>query len=282
MRLGTVATVRWPRDLAPEPVCSRPAIVLTLATVETLTLTLMTTRIAMWSGPRNISTAMMRAWENRPDTWVVDEPLYAHYLTQVEVAHPGVDEVVAHHETDWHKVIADLTGTIPQGRDIYYQKHMAHHWLPHLRGDWVLALSNAFLIRHPGEMLPSLAVRMGLPVLRDTGLPQQVEIFRFIEEKTGKTPTVLDTEDILKNPGAMLARLCEIAGVPFSQKMLSWPAGRRETDGIWAKHWYDAVEKSTGFEPYRPKSREVAPELQPLLAECMPYYEELRGFRLVG
>ncbi len=240
----------------------------------------MPVRIAMWSGPRNISTAMMRAWENRPDTWVVDEPLYAHYLTQVEVAHPGVDEVIAHHETDWQKVIAGLTGPIPHGRDIYYQKHMAHHWLPHLRGDWVLALNNAFLIRHPAEVLASLTVRMGLPVLRDTGLPQQVEIFQLVREQAGKTPLVFDTEDILRNPGGMLERLCESAEVPFSPTMLSWPPGRRQTDGIWAKHWYDAVEKSTGFEPYRPRKREVSAELQPLLDECMPYYEELREYRV--
>jgi len=237
-------------------------------------------RLAMWSGPRNISTAMMRAWENRPDTWVVDEPLYAHYLTQVEVNHPGVEEVIAHHETDWRTVIAGLTGEVPHGRAIYYQKHMTHHWLPHLRGDWVLALSNAFLIRHPAEMLPSLTVRMGQPALRDTGLPQQVEIFRFIAERTGNAPPVLDTEDILRNPRGMLARLCDLVGVPFSDRMLSWPPGRRATDGIWARHWYDAVERSTGFEPYRARPREVPPSLEPLLEECLPFYEELRGFRV--
>jgi hypothetical protein len=234
----------------------------------------------MWSGPRNISTAMMRAWENRPDAWVIDEPLYAHYLTQVQVAHPGVDEVIAHHENDWKKVVDHITGPIPHGRAIYYQKHMSHHWLPHLRGPWVLKLFNAFLIRHPAEVLASLTVRMGLPVLRDTGLPQQVEIFRFIREETGQTPPVLDSEDILKDPRGTLTRLCELAGVPFDERMLSWPPGRRETDGIWAKHWYDAVERSTGFEPWRPRSREVPKELAPLLEECLPFYEELRPYRI--
>jgi len=240
------------------------------------------TRIAMWSGPRNISTAMLRSWGNREDTWVVDEPLYAHYLTQVTVAHPGVDEVVAHHETDWRKVIAGLTGPIPHGRAIYYQKQMAHHWLPHLRGDWVLALTNAFLIRHPAEMLPSLQAKMGLPTLSDTGLPQQVEIFRFVRAQAGVTPPVLDAEDVLRDPGAALSGFCTAVGVPFRASMLAWPAGRRETDGIWAKHWYEAVERSTGFEPYRPRDRKVSPELEPLLAECLPYYEELRQHRAVG
>jgi hypothetical protein len=237
-------------------------------------------RIAMWSGPRNISTAMMRAWGNRPDTWVIDEPLYAHYLTQVTVAHPGVDEVIAHHEGDWERVVAGLIGPIPMGRSIYYQKHMAHHWLPHLQGEWVLALRNAFLIRHPAEMLTSLAAKMGRPALRDTGLPQQLEIFEFVRDHTGVIPPVLDAEDVLKDPRGTLTRFCAAVEVAFSDRMLAWPPGRRETDGVWAKHWYEAVERSTGFEPYRLRERRVGPELAPLLAECLPYYEALSRHRL--
>lgn len=237
-------------------------------------------RIAMWSGPRNISTALLRAWENREDAWVADEPLYAHYLTQVTVAHPGVDEVIAHHETDWRVVVNAITGPVPEGRAIWYQKHMAHHWLAHLQGDWLLRLSNAFLIRHPAEMLPSLAAKMGPPQLRDTGLPQQREIFQFLRSATGRTPPVIDAEDILRDPRGALGAFCEAVGVPFSERMLAWPPGRRPTDGIWARYWYDAVERSTGFEPYQPRERRVAPELEPLLEECLPYYEELRAFRV--
>jgi len=240
------------------------------------------TRIAMWSGPRNISTAMMRAWENRPDTWVVDEPLYAHYLTQVQVNHPGVDEVIASGNADWRRVVSGLVGEIPRGRVIYYQKHMAHHYLPHLRGDWVLSLTNAFLIRHPAEMLVSLAAKMGPPALRDTGLPQQVEIFRLVRERLGTTPPVLDAEDVLRDPRGALQRFCAAVGVGFSERMLSWPAGPRETDGVWSKYWYDAVERSTGFEPYQPRSRDVPKSLEPLLAECLPHYEELARYRLVS
>lgn len=236
----------------------------------------------MWSGPRNISTAMLRAWENRPDTWVVDEPLYAHYLTRVRVNHPGVDEVIAHHETDWQAVVRKLTGPVPEGRAIYYQKHMAHHWLPHLRGEWVLQLSNAFLIRHPAEMLPSLAAKMGLPVLRDTGLPQQLEIFEMVRSVTGRIPPVLDTEDVLRDPRGLLSRFCGTLRIPFSERMLHWPPGRRATDGTWARYWYDAVEKSTGFEPYTPRPRTVPPDLEPLLQECLPLYEALRAHRLVA
>lgn len=234
----------------------------------------------MWSGPRNISTALLRAWENRPDTWVIDEPLYAHYLTRVTVNHPGVAEVIAHHETDWRRVIKDLTGPVPHGRAIYYQKHMAHHWLPHLRGDWVLELRNAFLIRHPAEMLPSLTARMGPPVLRDTGLPQQLEIFNMVRTRTGVTPPVLDAGDVLRDPRSVLSRLTALMGVSMSERMLAWPPGRRATDGVWGKYWYDAVERSTGFEAPRASSRDVTPELRPLLSECLPFYEELAAHRL--
>ena len=233
----------------------------------------------MWSGPRNISTAMLRAWENRPDTWVVDEPLYAHYLTQVEVAHPGVAEVIAHHDSDWRRVVEGLTGPIPHGRAIYYQKHMAHHWLPHVRGEWVLGLTNCFLIRHPAEVLPSLAAKMGTPVLADTGLPQQRDIIHFVRERTGVTPPVVDAADVLENPEVALCRLYQQLGVAFSDRMLRWPEGPRDTDGIWGKYWYDAVWRSTGFEPNRPRPREVEPALAALLEECLPIYEELLRYR---
>jgi hypothetical protein len=236
----------------------------------------------MWSGPRNISTALLRAWENRPDTWVVDEPLYAHYLTQVAVTHPAVNEVIARHQTDWVKVVEQITGPIPAGRAIYYQKHMAHHWLPHLRGAWVLQLTNAFLIRHPAEMLPSLVAKMGPPTLRDTGLPQQLEIFEMIRTATGRTPPVLDAEDVLRDPRGALSRFCAAVSVPFSDRMLSWPPGRRPTDGVWAKYWYEAVEQSTGFERYTARPRSVTPDLEPLLAECLPLYEALRAHRIMG
>jgi hypothetical protein len=237
-------------------------------------------RVAMWSGPRNISTAMMRAWENRPDTWVVDEPLYGHYLTQVDVPHPGRDEVVRHHETDWRKAVAALTGPVPEGRAIFYQKHMTHHLLPNMDREWLGRVTNCFLIRHPAEMLASLDAKMGQPEIRDTGLPQQAEIFRWIRARTTEVPPVLDAVDVLSDPRRMLTLLCERLDVEFSEKMLQWPAGPRATDGVWAKHWYDAVERSTGFEPYRPRPRRVPPALQPLLEACMPAYEELWELRI--
>ena len=237
-------------------------------------------RIAMWSGPRNISTAMMRSWGNRPDTAVCDEPLYAHYLRQTGVDHPGREEVIAHCDADWRRVVERLTGPVPGGRLIYYQKHMAHHLLAHIERGWLDRVTNCFLIREPREMLTSLVKHLPRPSLADTGLPQQVEIVEFVRARTGRAPPVLDARDVLEAPRAMLERLCEAVGVPFTDRMLTWPAGRRDTDGIWAKHWYAAVEQSTGFAPYRPKNQDVPPELMPLLAHCSEHYDRLHAMRL--
>jgi hypothetical protein len=234
----------------------------------------------MWSGPRNISTAMMRSWGNRSDTFVCDEPLYAYYLTQRDPGHPGADEVLAHHETDWREVVRRLTGPIPGGKPVFYQKQMAHHLLPEIDRGWLADVRNCFLIRDPREMLISLHKRMGLPTLEDTGLPQQVEIFELVRRETDSVPPVVDARDVLTDPAGMLSRLCDATGVPFEDRMLSWPEGRRETDGIWAKHWYAEVERSTGFRPYEPRSEALPDELQELHASCREYYEILHARRL--
>ena len=237
-------------------------------------------RIAMWSGPRNISTAMLRSWENRPDTFVCDEPLYAHYLQQTGREHPGASEVIEHHETDWRKVVAWLTDDVPDGQAVFYQKHMAHHLLPMIERDWLSGLTNCFLIRDPREMITSLLQIIPDPKIEDTGMPQQVEIFELVRRRTGATPPVLDSRDVLEDPRRMLALLCEAVGVEFDESMLSWPAGSRDTDGIWAKHWYANVEKSTGFAPYRPKTDAVPHSHSDMHAECMEYYNTLYAHRL--
>lgn len=237
-------------------------------------------RVAMWSGPRNISTALMRSWGQRADTFVCDEPLYAHYLLSTGTDHPGVDEVVARHETDWRTVVAGLTGGIPDGKAVFYQKHMAHHLLPEIDRHWLKALANCFLIRHPREMLPSLAAKIPQPVLADTGLAQQVEIFRSCREQTGMIPPVVDARDVLSDPARLLRLLCERLEIEFEDAMLSWPPGPRSTDGVWSKYWYDAVEKSTSFGPYRPKTDPLPRALSSLHKECLPYYDELHKHRL--
>jgi hypothetical protein len=237
-------------------------------------------RIAVWSGPRNISTALMRSWGSRPDTFVCDEPLYAHYLARTGVDHPGRDEVIARHESDWRKVVAWLTGPVPEGRRIFYQKHMAHHLLPDIDRGWLAALRNVLLIREPAEMLASLIRVTPGAGLEDTGLPQQRELDRLLRERTGAAPPVIDARDVLEDPAGMLRALCRAVGVPFSPAMLSWAPGPRPTDGVWAKHWYAEVERSTGFAPYRPKAGALPDRLRGVLEACRDIYRELHARRL--
>ncbi len=234
----------------------------------------------MWSGPRNISTAMMRSWEARGDTAVVDEPLYAHYLLRTGLDHPGAAEVISRQETDLDRVVATLTGPVPGDPAIQYQKHMTHHLLPGMDTGWVAVLTNCFLIREPGPMLVSLAKVLPDPTLEATGLPQQAALFERERERLGRTPPVIDAWDVLADPARTLALLCAAAGVSYSDRMLSWPAGPRATDGVWAKHWYAAVEKSTGFGPPERRDEPVPHRLAPLLRECRPLYESLHAHRL--
>ena len=227
----------------------------------------------MWSGPRTVSTALMRAWENRPDTVVTDEPLYAFYLTATGLDHPGRDEVIASQPQDWRVVLRELTaGPLPPGVTIYYQKHMTHHLLPSVDRSALAGLRHAFLIRDPRSLLASYARVRSAPTLADLGLRQQAEIF---EEFGGP---VLDSADLLAAPEPALRALCAALGVPFSAAMLSWPPGPRASDGVWAPYWYDNVRRSTGFVPVTGPVAPpgLDPALEPLLDECMPYYEKLR------
>ncbi len=238
-------------------------------------------RIAMWSGPRNISTAMMRAWENRPDTFVCDEPFYAFYLRETRLEHPGAQEVIAHGETDWRKLIEQLTGPVPEGKRIYYQKQMTHHLLPEIDRAWLAGVTNCFLIRDPAEVIISYMKKNNDPTLEDIGFVQQAEIFDWVCAETGSVPPVIDARDVLANPEKSLRLLCDAVGVEFMEAMLSWPPGLRETDGIWAKHWYGEVAKSTGFQ--KPSEREVVAVPERLRGVCdraREGYERLYVHRL--
>jgi Sulfotransferase domain len=237
-------------------------------------------RIAMWSGPRNISTAMMRAWGNRPDTFVIDEPFYAYYLKTTGKKHPGADEIIASSETDWPNVVAKLTGPIPNARRIFFQKQMAHHLLPDVDREWLGAVTNCFLIRDPREVIASYIKKREEPALSDLGFIQQAEIFDFVRTRTNSIPPIVDAKDVLENPERMLRLLCESVGVEFSQSMLSWPAGLRETDGVWAGHWYREVAKTTSFQPYRPRHAEVPRHLREIYDRCRECYERLYEHRL--
>jgi hypothetical protein len=237
-------------------------------------------RLAMWSGPRNISTAMMRAWENRGDCKVVDEPLYAHYLAYTGLDHPGREQVIASGETDWRKVAAWLTGPVPEGRGIWYQKHMTHHLLPHIGREWLGRLTSVFLIRDPREVLLSYIKSRPTVTAEDIGVNQQLEIFEYVREACATVPIVIDAGEFLKAPEAQLRVLCSELGVDFTPRMLRWPPGPRASDGVWAPHWYGAVLSSSGFEPYRARDRRVPPAYQGVVDAVMPAFEALAAQRL--
>ena len=226
----------------------------------------------MWSGPRTVSTAMMRAWENRPDTVVIDEPLYAFYLSSTGLDHPAREEVIASQPVAWQAVLSSLAwAPLPDGVAVAYAKHMTHHVLPSVHLSAFAPFRHAFLIRDPRSLLASYARVRSAPTLADLGLRQQAWLF---EEFGGP---VIDSADLLAAPEAALRALCAALGVPFSASMLSWPAGPRASDGVWAPHWYDSVWRSTGFVPVTPgPPPPLDPALEPLLAACLPYYEKLR------
>jgi len=245
----------------------------------------------MWSGPRNISTAMMRAWGNRSDTAVIDEPFYAYYLERTGKGHPVAAEVIATGETDWRKVAASLTKEpIPEGKCVFFQKQMTHHLLPEIDREWITGLTNCFLIRDPREVILSYIKKNPDPELVDLGFVQQREIFEFVvgtsrrdvrgRRSAASLPIVIDARDVLENPERMLRLLCDATGVPFEKAMLSWPPGLRDTDGIWAKHWYDAVAKSTSFERYKSREGKIPDSLRDIYEQCIDCYEQLYRQRL--
>jgi len=236
-------------------------------------------RIAAWSGPRNISTALMRAWENREDCFVSDEPLYAAYLAATGLDHPMREEVIAAGDTDCRRVVEALTGPVPEGKSVWYQKHMAHHLLPGMDRGWIASLANVLLIRDPREVIASYLKARATVTADDIGLPQQVAILDALCE-AGTPPPVIDAADFLQAPEAHLRALCDAFGIPFTARMLAWPAGPRASDGAWAPHWYAQVWQSTGFDA--PRVRDVRLEGQgAAVAEAvMPMYERLRERRM--
>lgn len=235
------------------------------------------TRISLWSGPRNVSTALMYSFRQRIDTTVVDEPLYAHYLARSGVEHPGRDDVLAAQDNDGERVVRDLI-LGPARTPVLFLKNMAHH-LGGLDWAFLAELHNVILTRDPAEMLPSLIKQVSEPDLEGTGLPMQVALLDAILDE-GDDPIVLDSRLLLIDPEGVLTRLCQRVGLEFDSAMLSWPAGPVPEDGVWAEHWYHSVHRSTGFGPYRPKNEEVPERLRPLLAQATPLYERLFAYAL--
>ena len=237
------------------------------------------TRICLWSGPRNISTALMYSFAQRSDCKVFDEPLYAHYLSKSDARHyhPGAEEVIATMENDGEKVVRELIlGS--QDAPVLFFKMMTHH-LINLDWGFMQHTVNVILTRDPLEMLPSYAKQVKRPSLYDVGYAMHLELLDYLQQ-LGQTPPVLDSKQTLLNPRGVLSQLCQQIGIPFEETMLHWPAGPRPEDGSWQKYWYDAVHRSTGFQPYRPKEGDFPDGLRPLLNQCQPYYEKLAALAI--
>ncbi len=233
-----------------------------------------TKRVCLWSGPRNISTALMYAFAQRSDTEVIDEPLYAHYLHTTGAMHPGRDAVISAMETDVEAVIRDvILGAC--AKPVLFMKMMAHH-LVNINRAFLQETVNVLLIRDPKEMLPSLTKVIGIPTLKDTGLKIQADLLTELR-KIGQIPPILDAKELLLNPKHVLSILCSQLDIPFEEDMLSWKSGGHPSDGVWAPHWYENVHRSVGFVPYKPKSEPFPTELEGVLSECLPHYEILRA-----
>src|SRR5271157_4953429 len=239
-------------------------------------------RIAMWSGPRNISTAMMRSFGARADCAVTDEPFYAAYLAATGLVHPMRGEVIASQPTDWRNVADALFGPPPEGKAIWYQKHMTHHMLPEFGREWSDQLVNAFLIRAPAAVLASYAHKRGDFTLEEIGLPAQAALFDRAADRLGRAPAVVESQDVLADPRGMLTSLCEACRVPFDAAMLTWAPGRRSSDGVWAPAWYETVERSTGFAPPRQEAGldNLPDALRPVAEAAQPIYERLARYKL--
>ena len=241
----------------------------------------MTRRIAMWSGPRNLSTAMMRSFGSRSDTFVSDEPFYGCFLKTSGADHPMREEVIASMDCDWRSVMTALRGDAPDGSPIWYQKHMWHHMAGPTGYDDFDVFTHAFLIREPERMIASYLRQRDSAAFDGFGMDRQAEFFEREADRLGQPPPVIDANDVLADPEGVLSKLCAALGIAWDSAMLSWEKGRHETDGPWAPHWYGAVEKSTGFGPPERDAVELPADAQRLADRCRPYYERLAAFRIV-
>ncbi|MCA0432788.1 MAG: sulfotransferase [Proteobacteria bacterium] len=236
------------------------------------------TILAMWSGPRNISTAMMYSFGNRADCEAWDEPFYGFSLVHKGNDHPMRNEIIASMETHWDKLVQNCT--TPSARPLLYQKHMTHHMLEGYDRSFILKLTNAFLIRDPAKVLASYAVKWADVDLRAIGFIEQAEIFDMVAQKLGHAPPVIDAEDVLADPRGVLGKLCAACNITFDEAMLKWPRGPKPFDGVWAAHWYNAVWQSEGFAQQPEKKTALPPHLARIAEQAQPLYEKLKPHRL--
>jgi hypothetical protein len=232
-------------------------------------------KIAMWSGPRNISTAMMRSWENRHDCEVIDEPFYAYYLKQTQSPHPCFEEILASQSTQYDEVAKQLIQN--QTAAIQYQKHMTHHMLQNVDLKWTQHLQHCFLIRDPHEIVNSYTNSRGKCTAEDIGIIRQAQLYEKITALTSQEIPVIDSNAVLNNPSLVITKMCEALSIDFQENMLSWPKGRRKSDGVWAKHWYHSVEASSGFAKISKKSFNLTKTQLEVVEEVMPYYNQMKA-----
>ena len=234
----------------------------------------------MWSGPRNLSTALLRSFENRNDTNVWDEPFYAYYLNETKLNHPMAKEIINKYETNVNKLIELVTKKQKKGK-IFYQKHMTHHILEYTPIDWIKSGHNCFLIRNPKEVMHSYLKKNVLNNPADIGFPNQKKIFKLIKE-INSNPIVINASDLSNNPKKVLKILCKKLNISYSKKMLNWPIGKRDSDGIWEKIWYQNVQLSTNFKKFKKEKIDIPIKYKNIYAECVKIFEELNSYNILN
>ena len=234
-------------------------------------------KIACWSGPRNISTALMRSWSSRSDSFVSDEPLYAYYLKAKQLKHPMYKEIIDHYPNQYEDVITSLNSEIPNGKQHWYQKHMAHHLIDLSNIDWIKNFENCILIRHPKDVINSYVKKNTLNHIDELGYPQQYKIMEYLDS-IGKKFIVIDSNILLDRPETILSQWCKSIDLEFDSSMLKWEMGNHAQDGIWWKHWYDNVITTTHFQKFSGNQHELDQKYQLIYDEALDYYNKLYYF----
>ena len=234
--------------------------------------------VACWSGPRNISTALMRSWSSRKDTFVTDEPFYAYYLKETQNNHPMREKIINHYLSDYNEIVNYLINEVPNKKNIWYQKHMAHHLIDLSKIDWIKKYENCILLRHPKKVISSYTAKNKLNSVKELGYPQQFEIVKFLKD-SNQSFKIIDSEDLLKNPKKVLLDWCQSINVKFDESMLRWKRGSHPNDGIWWPHWYNNVIETTGFQKYQKKDISIENKYDSIYNNSMKYYNYLKGFK---